>query len=56
MPSFVEIGSVVLEKKIIEFINVFSLFLNYLPLQKSEALHLNKLESHSPEDAMAKSA
>ena len=32
--------------------NVFSLFRNYLPLEKSRALHLNKLESPSPEDAL----
>ena len=34
------------------FVNVFSLFHNYLPLEKSRALHLNKLESPSPEDAL----
>ena len=27
------------------FVNVFSLFCNYLPLDKGMALHLNKLES-----------
>ena len=45
MPSLVEIGPVVLEK----FINVFR---NYPPLEKSGALHLNKLESPSPKDAL----
>ena len=44
MPSLVEIGPVVLEKKIFNFINVFSLFRNYLPLEKGGVLHLNKLE------------
>ena len=34
------------------FVNVFSLFHNYLPLEKGRALHLNKLESTSPKDAM----
>ena len=51
MPSLVEIGHVFLEKKIIlNFVNVFSLFRNYLPLEKGRALHLNKLESPSPGD------
>ena len=36
MPSLVEIGKVVLEKKILNFINVFSLFCNYPPLEKKE--------------------
>ena len=53
VPSLVEIGSVVLEKKIFyNFVNVFSLFRNYLPLEKGGALHLNKLESPSPKDAL----
>ena len=54
MPSLVEIGSVVLEKKIfLNFIIVFSLFQNYLPLEKGGALHLNKLESPSHKDALS---
>ena len=53
MPSLVEIGPVVLEKKICSnFINVFSLFHNYLPLEMGRALHLNKLESPSPWDTL----
>ena len=53
MPSLVEIGSVVLDKKIFfNFVNLFSLFGNYLPLEKGGALHLNKLESPSPKDAL----
>ena len=53
MPSLVENGSVVLEKKIfLNFVNVFSLFRNYLPLEKGGALHLNKLESPSPKYAL----
>ena len=51
-PRLVEIGSVVLEKRIfLNFINVFSLFRNYLPLKKGGDLHLKKLESPSPKDA-----
>ena len=34
----------VLEEKIFIIVNVFSLFLYYLPLEKGGALHLNKLE------------
>ena len=34
------------------FVNVFSLFRNYLPLEKGGVLHLNKLESPSPKDAL----
>ena len=34
------------------FVNVFSLFRNYLPLENGIALHLNKLESPSPKDAL----
>ena len=44
MPSLVEIGPVVLEKKILNFVSVLLLFLNYLPLEIGWALHLNKLE------------
>ena len=45
MPSLVETGSVVPEKKIFKFVNVYSLFRNYLPMEKGGALHLNKLTS-----------
>ena len=52
MQSLVEIIPVVLEKRIFfNFVNVFSLFRNYLPLEKGGARHLNKLESPSPKDA-----
>ena len=34
MPSLVEIGPVALEKKILNFVNIFSLFLYYFPLEK----------------------
>ena len=36
----------------INFVNVFSLFRNYLPLEKDMALFYNKLESPSPKDAL----
>ena len=53
MPSLVEFGSVVLEKRIFfNFVSVFSLFSNYLPLEKSGTLHLYKFESPSPKDAL----
>ena len=39
----------VLEKKIFfNFVNVFSLFRNYLPLEKGRALHLKKLNPLYP--------
>ena len=34
------------------FVNVFSLSQNYLPLEKDRALHLDKLESPSLKDAL----
>ena len=54
MPSLVEIGPVVSGEEDFFFnsVNVFSLFLNYLPLEKDGALHLNKLESPLPKDAL----
>ena len=41
-----------LSRRILNFVNVFSLFCNYLPLKKSRVLYLNKLESPSPKDAL----
>ena len=37
MPSLVEIGPMVLEKKNLDFVNVFLLFRDYLALEKREA-------------------
>ena len=54
VPSLVEIGPVVLEKKIFKFRQCISLFRNYHPLEKGGALHLKKLESLSSKDACAK--
>ena len=53
-PNLVEIGQAALKKKFLEFVHVFSLFCNYPPppLEKGGALHLNKLESLSPEEAL----
>ena len=39
-------------RRFLNFLNVFSLFHNYLPLEKGEALHLKKLESPSPKYAL----
>ena len=39
-------------RRFFNFVNVFLLFLNYLPLEKDVALLLNKLESPSPKDAL----
>ena len=45
VPSLVGIGTVILEilKKIVNVL--FSLFRNYLPLERGVALHLNKHDS-----------
>ena len=52
MRSLVEIGPVDLEKKKLNFINVFSPF--FFPLQKSVALHLYSFEFPSPKNACDK--
>ena len=39
-------------REFLHFVNVISLFCNYLPLEKSGPLHLNKLESPLPKDAL----
>mgnify|MGYP003691681831 CR=1 FL=1 len=39
-------------RRFFNFVNVFSLFHNYLRLEKGGVLHLNKLESLSPKDAL----
>ena len=41
-------------KRLLKFVNVFSLFRYYLPLEKGGALHLDKHESPSPKDALCK--
>ena len=40
------------EEDFLKSVWVFSEFRNYLPLEKGGALHLNKLESSSPKDAL----
>jgi hypothetical protein len=53
MPSLIEIGQLVLEKKIFKYfecIFTFLLFCDYLPLEKGNPLHLNNLESPPPKD------
>ena len=48
-----EIGTVVLKNKIFKnFVNLFLLFRNYLPLEQDRGTNLNKLESPSPKDAL----
>ena len=39
-------------RKFFNFVLVFSLFRNYLPLEKGGALHLNRLESPLPRDTL----
>jgi hypothetical protein len=51
MPSLIEIGLLVLEKKIFfKNFSVFLLFRDYLSLEKDNPLHLKNLESPSPKD------
>ena len=52
MLSLVEIGLVVLEKKIfLKFVNVFLQLRDNLPLEKGRVLHLNKFEFPLPKNA-----
>ena len=53
MPSLVEIGLLVLEsgERFFNFVNVFLLFSDHLPLEKDGALYLIKLESSTPNNA-----
>ena len=54
-PRLVEIGPVVKwRRRFSNVFNVFSLFLNYLPLEKGMALHLNRFESPYPRMLCAK--
>jgi hypothetical protein len=46
----IEFGWLVLEKKIFFNFNVFLHFRYYLPLEKGNPLHLNKLETPPPKD------
>ena len=52
MPSLVDIGPLILEKNFKDFVKVISLLRNYLPLEKDGVIHLNKLESYSPNDVL----
>ena len=54
LPSLVEIDQVVLEERILNFVNVSLPFHNYmyLPFEKGMTLLLNKFESPSPKDAL----
>ena len=52
MPGFVEIGSLVLLKKNLNSVNVFSRYFVIISPWKSVTLHLNKLEFPSPEDVL----
>ena len=52
MPNLVEIRPLVLRRRFLKFVNVFSLFRYYLPFEKGVALHLRKPEFPSPKDAL----
>jgi hypothetical protein len=46
----IEFGLLVLEKKIFKIFQYIFIFRYYLPLEKGDPLHLNKLESPPPKD------
>ena len=52
VPSLNQISPVVLEKKILKFLQSISLFCYYLPLEKGVNFQLSKLESLSSKDAL----
>ena len=54
MLSLVKISPAVLEKMFLNLVYVFSLFHYYLPIEKSGALHLNKIKFSSPKDEWCK--
>ena len=39
-------------RRFFNFVNVFSVFRNYLPLEKGGVVHMNKLESPSPKETL----
>ena len=43
-----------LRRRFLNIFNIISLFCNYLPLEKGRILHLNKLKSPSPKEALCK--
>ena len=49
---WLKLGQWFFRRRFLKFVNVFSLFPYYLPLEKGGALHLNKLESPSPKDTL----
>ena len=51
-PSLVEVGPLVLDKKNLNFVNIFLPFQNYLPLGKDMTLLVNRHESSLPKDAL----
>ena len=54
MPNLIENGSVVMEKQILNLLDVLLQFHYYLSSEKDVALHLIKLKSPSPKEAISK--
>ena len=52
MPSLIETGLLVLEKKIFKNFQYLLLFCDYLPFEEDLALYLNNLKSPLPKDDM----
>jgi hypothetical protein len=50
VPSFIDIGLLVVEKKIFTNFSVFLLFCYYLPFEKGVALHMKNFEFPPPKD------
>ena len=51
-PVWLKLAQSFWRRGFLNFVNVFLLFRKHLPLEKGWTLHLNKLESPSPKDAL----
>ena len=49
---WLKLGQCFWRRRFLNFVNIFSLFRNYLSLEKGGVLHLNKSESPLPKDAL----
>ena len=54
MPTLVEIYQCFRRRRFLKYVDVLSLFRNYLPLEKGGTLYLNKIEFPSTNDALCK--
>ena len=49
---WLKLGQWFWRRRFLNFVNIFSLFRYYLPLERGGGFHLNKFESPSPKDAL----